>query len=109
MKESGEILVVILISIKIWLNQILKNLLSNAFKYAFPNNRKGKITIELSDIKNNKLCQLKVSDNGAGISKKVNVNEPETLGLQLIHTLVQQMDGKVQITSEKGTEFLIVF
>jgi two-component sensor histidine kinase/predicted hydrocarbon binding protein len=89
---------------------IINELLSNAFKYAFPNNMKGRISIELTDSeKENGFYLLKFSDNGIGISKKVNISDPTTLGLQLIHSLVQQLDGKVQISADKGTSFIIIF
>jgi two-component sensor histidine kinase len=89
---------------------IINELLSNAFKYAFPENKKGKVVVELSNISEKKhKCRLKVSDNGAGIPKKVNLDNPGTLGLQLIHSLVQQLEGEMKITVKKGSSFVIDF
>jgi two-component sensor histidine kinase len=89
---------------------IINELLSNAFKYAFPGNKKGKITVGLSNISTGKhKCRLKVSDNGVGISKKTNLDDPDTLGLQLIHSLVEQLEGEMKITLKKGSCFVIDF
>ena len=87
---------------------IINELLSNAFKYAFPGDRKGKITIEFART-GTKHYKLKVSDDGVGLLKKINLENPETLGLQLINSLVEQLDGKVKVNYEKGTSFTIVF
>jgi len=89
---------------------IINELLSNSYKYAFPGNKPGKIKIELDDAENmGSKCRLKFSDNGVGISKKINTSDPETLGLQLIHSLVHQLDGEIEIDSKKGTTFVITF
>jgi len=87
---------------------IINELLSNAFKYAFPTNKKGTIQIEFVAT-GKRHYKLKVSDNGVGISKKVNLENPETLGLQLIYSLVEQLDGKIKVDTKKGASFTIVF
>jgi two-component sensor histidine kinase len=87
---------------------ILNEILSNAFKYAFPDNRKGKILIEFTGTGKNRY-KLKVSDNGVGISSGINLVNPDTLGLQLISSLVEQLDGKIKVDRKKGTIFTIVF
>ena len=96
---------------------IINELLSNAFKYAFPSNKKGKIAVEFTNTAPGHY-NLKVSDNGIGLSKKINLVDPETLGLQLIFSLVHQLDGKINISSrkklidgkvEQGTSFSISF
>jgi two-component sensor histidine kinase len=89
---------------------IINELLSNALKYAFPKNKKGKVIVELSNISDRKhKCQLKVSDNGVGISKKVNLDNPDSLGLQLIHSLVEQLEGEMKIAVRNGSSFVIDF
>lgn len=87
---------------------IINELLSNSFKYAFPSNKKGKIIIEFTRT-GKRHYKLKVCDNGIGMSPKINLSDPETLGLQLIYSLVEQLDGKIKVTSKKGTIFTIVF
>lgn len=89
---------------------ILNELLSNAYKHAFPKGKKGKIEIVFKNIeyKNYKYC-LTIKDNGKGIPVKLNSKEPETLGLQLVQSLVEQLSGEWFVDSSKGTEFKILF
>jgi two-component sensor histidine kinase/predicted hydrocarbon binding protein len=87
---------------------IINELLSNAFKYAFPDKRKGKI--EISFTGTGKMhYMIRVSDDGVGIKEEINLETPKTLGLQLVSALVGQLDGKVKMVSKKGTTFTIVF
>jgi two-component sensor histidine kinase len=92
---------------------IINELLSNAFKYAFPTKQKSKIVVEFKGSLNAKHhYSLMVSDNGIGISKKINLSDPKTLGLQLITSLVHQLDGIITVNpnkADKGTTFLINF
>ncbi|MBA3666043.1 MAG: hypothetical protein H0W61_17840 [Bacteroidetes bacterium] len=87
---------------------IINELLSNAFKYAFPGKKKGTILVELTGT-GKRHYKLKISDNGVGIPEHINLLNPETLGLQLISSLVEQLDGKIKVTRKKGTDFTIVF
>ena len=86
---------------------IINELVSNSIKYAFPFNRKGKIRIEL--IKEGNKINLKVSDNGVGLPDNLDVENTDTLGLQLVYTLVSQLDGDIQMITKKGTTFLFNF
>ncbi|MBP7810380.1 MAG: XylR N-terminal domain-containing protein [Bacteroidia bacterium] len=89
---------------------IINELLSNAFKYAFPNDKSGEVKVELRSIVNpNYHCRLIVADNGVGIKGKINFKNPETLGLQLINSLTDQLDGKLEVNKEKGTNFTFFF
>ncbi len=89
---------------------IINELLSNAFKYAFPDDRSGEVKVELRSVVNpNYKCRLIVSDNGIGIKGKINFNNPNTLGLQLINSLTDQLDGKMEVKKEKGTNFTFFF
>lgn len=81
---------------------ILNEVLSNSFKYAFPN-RNGEITITFS--KNT----LTISDNGIGIFKSSSKKTNASFGLQLIDLLAEQIDAKVEIKSNKGTAFEFTF
>jgi len=87
---------------------IINELLSNAFKHAFEKNKKdGLINIVFHE--NNKNYTLTVSDNGIGLPESVNVKTSATLGLQLINSLVEQLDGQLNINTDKGTSFVISF
>lgn len=86
---------------------IINELISNSMKYAFPNDSKGEIQIQLK--KQKKDIELIVQDNGIGISRDINWETSKTLGLRLVHTLVQQLHGTLEIKNEKGIEFKIQF
>jgi PAS domain S-box-containing protein len=95
---------------------IVNELVSNALKHAFSGRDKGKIIIELHrekcKIEDNKstLYTLSVSDNGIGIPEYLEIDDVvDTLGMQLINSLVDQLDGKLELNRDKGTEFIIKF
>jgi two-component sensor histidine kinase len=89
---------------------LINELLSNAFKYAFDGKKKGTIHIDFKILKKGQhKFQLSVKDNGVGLPSKVNMDSPETLGLQLVQTLVEQLEGKLSVNHKNGTEFAIQF
>lgn len=87
---------------------VINELISNAFKYAFPD-RTGEIRIEFfltpaDDI------GLIVYDNGVGIPADVDIHNSKTLGLKIVWGLVErQLGGRVEIQREEGTRFTIQF
>jgi len=86
---------------------IVNELLTNALKYAFPQDSKGKINISLSKTADDKLL-LSVADNGVG--KIANVLPQGTgFGSQLVQLLTQQLDGKMQEEQENGTKLHFQF
>ena len=87
---------------------ILNELLSNALKHAFPNGRRGTIRVDLR--RNNGECVLVVEDNGIGFSKDINFRETTSLGLQLVTSLTEQLEGSIELNSnDGGSEFRITF
>lgn len=106
---------------------IVNELVSNSLKHAFPAGRAGEIHIslcktetfvarhDLSDIMRNRLNTddfhyiLTVADNGIGFSEGKEFPDTDSLGLQLVNILVEQIDGSVELKRDKGTEFIILF
>jgi PAS domain S-box-containing protein len=88
---------------------ILNELVSNSLKYAFPKNRKGEVRIDIK-VKKNEIM-MSVSDNGIGLPKNLDIAKSDTLGLQLVHALTEQLDGNIKMKSayNKGTTFKINF
>jgi len=86
---------------------IVNELVSNAAKYAFTETG-GAINVSLTRV-NDKYLRLKVSDNGCGLPADLNIRETTTLGLQLVDTLSDQIDGKLTVNCEQGTEICILF
>ena len=89
----------------IQIGMIINELVSNSLKYAFPNNRKGEININL--ILKDKYATFEISDNGVGISKNINVYQTKTLGLQLVYMLIKQLNGKIAYDDTLGTKFVL--
>ena len=92
----------------ITLGLIVNELLSNSLKYAFPDNRKGKINLTLTPLDGSGFS-LTVKDDGVGFPKDFNAENSNTLGLQLVKSLVTQLRGKLEIKSTGGTVFRIDF
>jgi two-component sensor histidine kinase len=94
---------------------ILNELISNSFKYAFVDRDKAEIRIKLHreeyDECNSRFTTyvLAISDNGRGISKDLDIEKLDSLGLQLVTSLVDQLDGELAIKRDNGTEFTIKF
>lgn len=73
-----------------------------SFKYAFPGRNEGE------GYKSTNLL-LSVSDNDIGISKNLDIENPDSLGLHLVTSLVEQINGELEIKSSYGTEIIIKF
>ena len=90
---------------------ILNELLTNAFKYAFPDGLKTEAAIAISLYRdsNNRIVLI-VSDNGVGIPEDIAIEDAESLGLQLITILAKdQLEGDIELERKGGTKFTISF
>ncbi|MFM7023036.1 MAG: histidine kinase dimerization/phosphoacceptor domain -containing protein [Flavobacteriales bacterium] len=87
---------------------IVNELVSNSLKYAFPDNQKGNIFVSLKRTTGG-LNVLKVEDDGVGMPANVNYKQTDSLGLQLVVTLSEQIDGELVLKKAKGTCFVIEF
>lgn len=95
---------------------IINELVTNALKYAFPatngngnNNRaKQEISIMLA-MDGRGTTLLKVKDNGIGISHDFDYKHANSLGLQLVNALTDQLEGTLELRSNGGTEISISF
>jgi PAS domain S-box-containing protein len=86
---------------------IINELVSNCLKYAFPNNRIGKIQIHLYS--KGKLIIVEVEDDGVGIPSDKNFPSTSNIGLELVHLLSDQLKGNIEMKKEKGTKFILRF
>ncbi len=99
--------IVLPISKAIPVSLIINELISNSIKYAFPNDRRGTVLVELR--KAGDRYTLVVRDDGIGIPEGIDLDHLETLGLQLVDSLVGQILGTIILNRTKGTEFKIDF
>ena len=91
---------------------IINELVSNCLKHAFPRGKKGKICVALRsdrDLHAGDKFTLTVSDNGIGFPKGLDFRNADTLGLQLVTTLVKQLKGTIELDRDGGTKFKITF
>ena len=87
---------------------IVNELLTNAFKYAFPGETGGTIEISLEKAAND-MCNLTVEDDGVGLPSSFMLDSEKSLGLYIVGLLVEQLEGSVDILRDKGTSFRITF
>ena len=87
---------------------IVNELVSNALKHAFPNGGKGRIQISLEPVEQGQFV-LKVRDNGRGFPKDFEPHKAQSLGLQMVHLLADQLGGSVEIVSREGAAVDVAF
>ncbi|MCX6305797.1 MAG: PAS domain S-box protein [Bacteroidetes bacterium] len=87
---------------------IINELLTNAFKYAFPDGAQGDIHLRLEKEENN-MCTLVVEDNGVGLPPSSSMDSEKSIGLYIVRLLVEQLEGTVDIKRNNGTSFSIRF
>jgi PAS domain S-box-containing protein len=88
---------------------IINELVSNSIKHAFKTSTSSKNIITIKLTKENNRISITVSDNGTGIQDKKKFLNSDSLGLQLVKTLVDQLEGTFDIRSKKGMEITINF
>ncbi|MGB9980482.1 histidine kinase dimerization/phosphoacceptor domain -containing protein [Methanobacterium sp.] len=102
---------------------IINELVTNSLKYAFPMMEYGKPqnnAVVISDKVSNEICIslhhytenkfiLIVSDNGIGLPENIDFTTTSTLGLQLVNSLVNQLDGTIELDRTNGTKFKVIF
>jgi two-component sensor histidine kinase/AmiR/NasT family two-component response regulator len=86
---------------------IINELVSNSLKHGFPENRKGKIVVEMIQFDN--YFKLTVSDNGIGYPENKSVIKENSLGIQIIKMLSAQMGGNPEFKNANGAMFSILF
>ncbi len=85
-----------------YLGIIINELVTNAFKYAFPNRKNGMIIILVKET-DTKALEVMVRDNGIGISKELISKESYGFGFKLVKIFTKQYKGKLDITNDQGT------
>lgn len=85
---------------------ILNELITNTYKHAGEHQKCIEVVIVLK--RNGNLIELMVKDNGPGISDQT-LNKPNTLGVELIKSLTEQIDGKYEFVNQDGLVFNLSF
>jgi PAS domain S-box-containing protein len=87
---------------------ILNELLTNAFKYAFPEGQAGVVQVALSRVTAQQ-ARLVVRDTGVGFPADLDFRQTATLGLQLVSMLTEQLGGTITLERDGGTTFALTF
>ena len=87
---------------------IINELVSNSLKYAFPEGRQGAIHVDFHLGEEGKFTLI-VGDNSVGFPKDLDFRNTESLGLRLTCTLVDQLEGTIELDRSGGTEFKVTF
>lgn len=87
---------------------ILNEAISNAIKYAFPDRPKGQVTISLKSMGGD-TCQLIIADDGIGVPDDFEDQERESLGMNLMMGLTDQLDGTFALQNNNGLAIVITF
>ena len=92
---------------------IINELVSNSLKHAFTGRDKGEIRIKLhreeSEDCESSSYVLNISDDGIGIPEDLEIEDLDSLGMQLVTILVDQLDGELELKRNNGTEFTVRF
>jgi two-component sensor histidine kinase len=89
------------------LGLIVNELITNSLKHAFPDNRNGEIVVNF--LRKNDHYEFIVIDNGVGFPDGIDYKNTESLGMQIVTNLTEQIDGEIQLNTENGTSFKISF
>ncbi len=87
---------------------LVNELVSNSLKHAFPGDRKGAVEIGLHRREDGSL-EMRVADDGVGFPEGLDFRRTESLGMQIVALLVEQIDGAIELDRGNGTAFTISF
>jgi two-component sensor histidine kinase len=87
---------------------IIGELVTNAFKHAFPTERRGRIGIEVTRA-GERAMVLIVGDDGVGLPPAFEVRPSTSLGMDLVHTFAEQLGATLEIGAGPGTTFTLRF
>ena len=86
---------------------IVNELISNAYKHAFKGKQEGVIKVHMLTNLSGEI-ELFVSDNGCGLPAGFKPNHTHNMGLQIVHMLVNQLNGEISFESKGGTKVKIL-
>lgn len=89
------------------LGLIVNELVSNSMKHAFPDGRTGQINIKFEEADAEYV--LIVEDDGIGLSDDIDFKKTDSLGLRIVNSLTEQIDGEITLNKSKGSKFMIRF
>ncbi|UYP46222.1 hypothetical protein NEF87_002507 [Candidatus Lokiarchaeum ossiferum] len=88
---------------------IVNEVVSNVLKYAFPDNKKGKLKVKIRKNKKNGNITINIQDNGVGFPLEFDYLKTDTLGLRIVTSLSKQLKGSISMKNENGVKFNLSF
>jgi two-component sensor histidine kinase len=95
------------VSVAIPIALILNEAVTNSIKYAFPGDRKGTILVAM--YRSGEEIVLEVADDGIGIDKDIINNTLNSLGVELMKGLSEDINGRIEFANEGGTKITVRF
>lgn len=89
------------------LGLLINEVISNSFKYAFTGREEGTIIVHLSGSENDGM-HLLIGDDGVGLKSRDGFHRPDSLGMELIHTLASQLDADIHLVDGPGTRYELI-
>ncbi len=89
------------------LGLMINEIISNSFKYAFEGREKGTIIVHLAGSEHDGL-RMRIGDDGVGLKSRDGFHRPNSLGMDLIHTLAGQLDSDITLLDGPGTQYELV-
>ncbi|MBU8910115.1 MAG: PAS domain S-box protein [Desulfobacterales bacterium] len=91
------------------IGMVIAELISNAFKHAFPLGKGGNVSINLSELDAENV-KLIIKDDGKGMPPKIDIMNSPSLGLRLaVSAVTLELGGSIEIDRDKGTQYTICF
>lgn len=90
------------------LGLIINEVITNALKYAFQEDRHGRIFVTITKL-DEKRFRMLIGDDGIGIPKSSAMGNTDSFGTELISALTEQLEGSIQLLPGKGTVYEVIF
>jgi PAS domain S-box-containing protein len=87
---------------------IVNELVTNAIKYAFPDNREGDVWLSAMHSSDTE-AKIQIKDNGIGLGEDLVFEEAKSFGLRIVRILTEQLGGSMKISQKGGTSFTLSF
>ena len=87
---------------------IVNELVSNSLKHAFPGGRPGRLTVRVAALDDGQVSLL-VADDGIGLPPDFDLARTDSLGLQIVSLLVDQLGGSIKVDGRNGSRFAFTF
>jgi PAS domain S-box-containing protein len=90
------------------LGLIVNEIVTNALKHAFPEDRSGRVDVSVRAVADGKL-EVVIADDGIGLPARARERQAPGFGLDLVEVMVAQIEGTLSVENRSGTRYTITF